>query len=101
MTRTAYVLLLSLGLAACVSVHVSTLSTFASADGRFSVTVPGGAMTDTILPSGGAFAGSTVHALSTTLPDGRGSQSSTAMGSQLPDVKDYGSRSRRGCAGEP
>jgi hypothetical protein len=70
MTRTAYVLLLSLGLAACVSVHVSTLSTFASADGRFSVTVPGGAMTDTILPSGGAFAGSTVHALSTTLPDG-------------------------------
>src|SRR6266511_2618163 len=41
MTRTAYVLLLSLGLAACVSVHVSTLSTFASADGRFKRYRPG------------------------------------------------------------
>jgi hypothetical protein len=55
-------------LSACLSATVSTytLKTYTSADGRFRVDVPGGAMSDTILPSGGVFAGSAVHGLTVT-----------------------------------
>ena len=66
--RATAVAALGLVLGGCLSATVSsyTLKTFTSADGRFHVDVPGGAMTDTILPGGGAFAGSTVAGLSLT-----------------------------------
>jgi hypothetical protein len=51
------------------SVNVSTMTSFSSVDGRFSVTVPGGAMTETTFEGSGPFAGSTIHAFSTT-PEG-------------------------------
>jgi hypothetical protein len=55
-------------LSACLSATVSTytLKTYTSTDGRFRVDVPGGAMTDAILPSSGVFAGSAVHGLTVT-----------------------------------
>ena len=66
--RAIAILALPILLGACLPTTVSTytLTTFTSADGRFRVDVPGGAMTDTILPGGGVFAGSTVHGLSLT-----------------------------------
>jgi hypothetical protein len=66
--RAIAILALPIVLGACVPTTVSTytLTTFTSADGRFHIDVPGGAMTDTILPGGGVFAGSTVHGLSLT-----------------------------------
>jgi len=66
--RATAVLALGLILGGCLSATVTsyTLKTFSAADGRFHVDVPGGVMTETILPSGGAFAGSTVHGLSVT-----------------------------------
>src|SRR5450759_2256326 len=66
--RVIAILSLPILLAACLPTTVSTytLTTYTSADGRFPVDVPGGAMTDTILPSSGVFAGSTVHGLSVT-----------------------------------
>jgi hypothetical protein len=59
-------------LAACVSVQVSTLHSFTSADGRFSVTVPGGSMKPSTLkaPANGAFAGSMVNGFSTASASG-------------------------------
>lgn len=45
------------------------MSSFTSADGRFSVAVPGGAMTETTFDGSGPFAGSTIHAFSTA-PEG-------------------------------
>ena len=62
------ILALPILLSACLFATVSTytLKTYTSADGRFHIDVPGGAMSDTILPSGGVFAGSTVHGLSVT-----------------------------------
>jgi hypothetical protein len=66
--RATAVLALGLFLGGCLSATATsyTLKTFTSADGRFHIDVPGGAMTDTILPGGGVFAGSTVHGLSVT-----------------------------------
>jgi hypothetical protein len=66
--RAIAILALPLVLGACLPTTVSTytLTTYTSADGRFHVDVPGGAMTDAILPSSGVFAGSTVHGLSVT-----------------------------------
>ncbi|HEY5496396.1 MAG TPA: hypothetical protein VIK16_07015 [Candidatus Limnocylindrales bacterium] len=66
--RPIVLLALPIVLGACLSATVSTytLKTYTSADGRFHIDVPGGAMSDTILPSGGVFAGSTVHGLSVT-----------------------------------
>ena len=66
--RAIAILALPMVLGACLPTTVSTytLTTFTSADGRFHVDVPGGAMTDTIIPSSGVFAGSTVHGLSVT-----------------------------------
>ena len=66
--RPIVLLALPIVLGACMSATVSTytLKTYTSADGRFHIDVPGGAMSDTILPSGGVFAGSTVHGLSVT-----------------------------------
>jgi hypothetical protein len=66
--RVIAILALPILLAACLPTTVSTytLTTYTSADGRFQVDVPGGAMADTILPSSGVFAGSTVHGLSVT-----------------------------------
>ena len=66
--RAIAILALPILLAACLPTTVSTytLTTYTSADGRFHIDVPGGAMTDTIIPSGGVFAGSTVHGLSVT-----------------------------------
>jgi hypothetical protein len=63
---------LSVSLSACVSVQVSTLHSFASADGRFTVTVPDGAMKQSTLapPANGAFAGSTVTGFSTASASG-------------------------------
>ena len=62
------ILALPILLAACLptTVFTYTLTRYTSADGRFHVDVPGGAMTDAILPSSGVFAGSTVHGLSVT-----------------------------------
>jgi hypothetical protein len=64
--RAIAILALPIALSACMSATVSTytLETYTSADGRFRVDVPGGQMSDMILPSSGAFAGSRVHALS-------------------------------------
>jgi hypothetical protein len=66
--RVIAILAIPLLLGACLPTTVSTytLKTYTSADGRFHIDVPGGAMSDTILPSGGVFAGSTVHGLSVT-----------------------------------
>jgi hypothetical protein len=66
--RAIAILALPIFLAACLPTTVTsyTLKTFTSADGRFHIDVPGGAMTDTILPGGGVFAGATVHGLSLT-----------------------------------
>jgi hypothetical protein len=66
--RAIVILALPLLLSACLPTTVTTytLTTYTSADGRFHIDVPGGAMTDTILPGGGVFAGSTVHGLSLT-----------------------------------
>ena len=66
--RPIVLLALPIVLGACLSATVSTytLKTYTSADGRFHIDVPGGAMSDTILPSSGVFAGSTVHGLSVT-----------------------------------
>ena len=66
--RAIAILALPIVLGACLPTTVSTytLTTYTSADGRFHIDVPGGAMTDTIIPSGGVFAGSTVHGLSVT-----------------------------------
>ena len=66
--RPIAILALPILLAACLPTTVSTytLMTYTSPDGRFHVDVPGGAMTDAILPSSGVFAGSTVHGLSVT-----------------------------------
>jgi hypothetical protein len=66
--RAIAILALPICLGACLSVTVSTytLETYTSADGRFRIDVPGGTMSDTIIPSGGVFAGSTVHGLSVT-----------------------------------
>jgi hypothetical protein len=66
--RATAVLALGLVLGGCLSPTVTsyTFKTFTSADGRFHIDVPGGAMTDTVLPGGGVFAGSTVHGLSVT-----------------------------------
>ena len=64
--RAIAVLALGIVLGGCLSATVSTytLKTYTSTDGRFHIDVPGGVMTETILPSGGAFAGFTVHGLS-------------------------------------
>ena len=66
--RAIAILALPIFLGACLPTTVSTytLTTFTSADGRFHIDVPGGLMTETILPSGGVFAVSTVHGLSVT-----------------------------------
>jgi hypothetical protein len=66
--RAIAILALPILLGACLPTAVSTytLTTYTSADGRFHVDVPGGAMTDAILPSSGVFAGSTVHGFSVT-----------------------------------
>ena len=66
--RAIAVLALGLVLGGCLSATVSTytLKTYTSTDGRFHIDVPGGGMTDTILPSSGVLAGSTVHGLSVT-----------------------------------
>jgi hypothetical protein len=66
--RAIAILALPILLAACLPTTVSTytLTTYTSADGRFHVDVPGGAMTDAILQSSGVFAGSAVHGLSVT-----------------------------------
>jgi hypothetical protein len=66
--RAIAILALPILLAACLPTTVSTytLTTYTSADGRFHVDVPGGVMTDAILPSSGVFAGATVHGLSVT-----------------------------------
>ena len=66
--RAIAVLALGLVLGGCLSATVSTytLKTYTSTDGRFHIDVPGGTMTDTILPSSGVFAASTVHGLSVT-----------------------------------
>ena len=66
--RAIAILALPIFLGACLPTTVTsyTLKTYTSADGRFHIDVPGGAMTDTILPGGGVFAGSTVHGLSLT-----------------------------------
>ena len=66
--RAIAVIALPIFLGACLPTTVSTytLTTFTSAEGRFHIDVPGGVMTETILPSGGVFAGSTVHGLSVT-----------------------------------
>jgi hypothetical protein len=66
--RPIVILALALLLSACLPTTVTTytLTTYASADGRFHIDVPGGTMTDTILPSTGVFAASTVHGLSVT-----------------------------------
>ena len=66
--RPIVLLALPIVLGACLSATVSTytLKTYTSAVGRFHIDVPGGAMTDVILPNGGVFAGSIVHSLSVT-----------------------------------
>jgi hypothetical protein len=66
--RLVAILALSLLLAGCLPTTVTTytLTTYTSADGRFHIDVPGGAMTDTIIPSDGVFAWSTAHTLSLT-----------------------------------
>jgi hypothetical protein len=66
--RAIAILALPLVLGGCLSATVSVykLETFTSVDGRFHVDVPGGTMNDTILPSGGVFAGSTIHGLTVT-----------------------------------
>jgi hypothetical protein len=66
--RAIAILALPIFLGACLPTTVTsyTLKTYTSADGRFHIDVPGGAMTDTTLPGGGVFAGSTVHGLSLT-----------------------------------
>jgi hypothetical protein len=66
--RAIAILALPIVLGACLSATVSTytLKTYTSAGGRFHVDVPGGAMTDTIIPRDGVFAGATVHALTVT-----------------------------------
>ena len=65
-----FTLLVTLG--ACVSVQVSTMQPFKSADGRFTVTVPAGTMKASTLaaPSSGAFAGSTIYGFSTGSSNG-------------------------------
>ena len=57
-------------LAGCVTATVTTISTFASPDGHFSVVVPGGTMTESTLPTGGAFAAAPAHTFATTTADG-------------------------------
>ena len=54
-------------LLACVSAQMSTMQSFSSGAGRFTVTVPGGTMNTSTLstPRNGAFAGSTVSGFST------------------------------------
>ena len=61
-----------LTLSACATVRVAIVDQFTSADGRFSVTVPGGMMNETVLPAptSGAFAGATPHAFSITTVGG-------------------------------
>jgi hypothetical protein len=77
-------LVVPLMLAGCLSARVFTLNTFTSSDGRFHIDVPGGAMTDTILASGGAFARSTVHALHA---DGDGLRFAVVYGDADPHYK--------------
>ena len=51
-------------MAGCVSsIRFFSLATFTSVDGHFHIDVPGGTMTDQVMPSSGIFAGSTVHGL--------------------------------------
>jgi hypothetical protein len=57
-------------LAACVNFNVSTVQTFSSAEGRFSVTVPGGTMNASTFPSGGPFAAAPAHAYATSTAAG-------------------------------
>ena len=66
--RAIVILSLPLLLSACLPTTVTTytLTTYTSAGGRFHIDVPGGTMTDTILPNSGVFAASTVHGLSVT-----------------------------------
>jgi hypothetical protein len=65
-------LVLCATLLGCVSVSVSTLRSFSSADGRFTVTVPDGTMKASNLPApgNGAFAGSAVAGYSTASASG-------------------------------
>lgn len=68
-TFLALVVLLMTG-GCLASVKVTTMGSFTSADGRSSVTVPGGAMTETTFDGSGPFAGSTIHAFSTASDGG-------------------------------
>jgi hypothetical protein len=55
-------LVLPVALAACVSVHVTSISTFAPANSRFSVTVPSGTMNESTSAGTGPFAAAPIHA---------------------------------------
>ena len=66
----AIVLALVVSLAGCVSTRLTVISSFVSADGDFTVTVPGGAMAESTSAGSGPFVGGTVHAFVHDEPDG-------------------------------
>ena len=66
----AIVLALVVSLAGCVSAQLTVISSFTSADGGFTITVPGGAMAESTSAGSGPFAGETVHAFVHDVPGG-------------------------------
>jgi len=63
------VVALSIALAGCVSARITTLSAFSSADGHFSVTVPG-TMVESTSKGSGPFAAATIHSFLYDEPGG-------------------------------
>jgi hypothetical protein len=55
-------LLLAVVIAGCITTRVTTIGTFAPANGRFSVTVPSGTMDERTSAGAGPFAAATIHA---------------------------------------
>jgi hypothetical protein len=62
--------LVAIALAGCVTASGFVMAPFTSADGRFTVAVPDGKMTEVTKPGGGVYAGSTVHFWTGGLSDG-------------------------------
>jgi len=63
------VIALSIALAGCVSARITTLSAFSSADGHFTVTVPG-TMVESTSTGSGPFAAATIHSFLYDEPGG-------------------------------
>jgi hypothetical protein len=63
-------LLMALVVVGCITTRVTTISTFAPPDGRFSVTVPSGAMSESTMAGARPFASAPVHAFVHDEPDG-------------------------------